>query len=163
MSLLSTLGAGITGFLTGGPAGAAMGVASAVFNSPGTSGRPPMPALPTWGSGGAISIGGPSGVNVSGGFNFGQPGGGGAGPSSSAGGCPRGYHLNKSALPASRRHGAVRARSICVRNRSMNPLNPKALRRALGREKRARKLISRLHVYKPVAARRGSPIGRRKR
>jgi hypothetical protein len=32
----------------------------------------------------------------------------------------------------------------------MNPLNHRALSRSLKREKRARKILSRLHVFKPV-------------
>lgn len=149
MSLLSTIGAGISGFLTGGPAGALVGVAGAIAGGGGTSvvARPQLPVpLPT-------------------GTPFGGSGGGGflqgmnqqankwlqnQGIAPSAGSCPRGYHLNKHALAATRSHGAVPARSICVRNRSMNPLNPRALKKALSREKRARKLLSRLHVFKPV-------------
>jgi hypothetical protein len=66
------------------------------------------------------------------------------------GGCPPGFHLNKHPLAATQKHGAVPARSMCVRNRHLNPLNPKALRHSLRREKRARKLIGKLHVYAPV-------------
>ena len=156
VSLLSTLGAGLTGFLAGGPAGAAMGVATSIFGG-GMTGppRPPMP-VPFGGGGGGAPSGG-------GGFFGSMNAQGdrwlqGQGIAPRQGSCPRGYHLNKHALSASKRHGAVAARSICVRNRSMNPLNPRAIARALRREKRARKLLQRLHVFRPAgsAVRRSS-------
>jgi len=64
-----------------------------------------------------------------------------------ASGAPRGYHLNKHPLAACKSHGAVPARSMYVRNRRMNPLNPRALRKALHREKSARKLMGKLHIF----------------
>lgn len=56
--------------------------------------------------------------------------------------CPKGYHLNKS----DGKYGP--AGTYCVRNRSMNTTNPRALRRALRRaegfEKLARKTVNAL-------------------
>jgi hypothetical protein len=47
------------------------------------------------------------------------------------GGCPPGFHLNKA---RSYRFG-MEAGSYCVRNRRMNPANPRALRRSIRRER----------------------------
>lgn len=148
MSLLSTIGKGLVGFATGGPAGAALGIASSFM--PGRPSAPPAPQMP-FGVGAGITagnyqIGGEVGIfrGAKVGINFGPstgpnvtPGGGGA--------CPRGYHLNKHALPASRSHGAVPPRSICVRNRHMNALNGRAAGRALRRLKRADKMTRKIH------------------
>jgi len=165
VSLLSTIAGAASGFLTGGPLGAVIGGIAGYQGggapaSPGTAVAIRAPQLPAVGAGGGynVSIGGPGGIQLGGNLNFGL--GGQAVAPGAAGACPRGYHLNKHALGATKKHGAVPARSMCVRNRSMNPLNPKALRKALSREKRARKLISRLHVFKPV---RHAAAPRRKR
>lgn len=48
-------------------------------------------------------------------------------------GCYPGYHLNKT--DHYNRTGFVAAGSTCVKNRRMNPANPKALRRAIRRER----------------------------
>lgn len=164
MSLLSGVLGAVGGFITGGPAGAILGGISGYQGgpggSPGTSIAIRPPNLPAIGAGGGynIGIGGPGGINFGG--NFGLNVGAGAGGAPVGGACPKGWHLNKHPLAASKKHGAVPARSICVRNRSMNPLNPRALRKALSREKRARKLLSRLHIFKAV---RHTPPTRRKR
>lgn len=139
------------GFLTGGPIGAIAGGLKGVGVNLTPTQRPSAapPSGSPFGIGGGINIGGPYGITARGGTGaWNDPGS--AVAASGMGGCPRGYHLNKHALSASRAHGAVAARSICVRNRHTNPLNPHALRRALAREKRARKLLSKLHVFKPV-------------
>lgn len=169
----------VGGFLTGGPAGAIAGGVVGGIRPPGSPVQPMpvnLPQLPSgstpfnipqiYAGGGSISIGGQNGINLGGSLQLGGSGGPGATPTTTAavaaqGACPRGYHLNKHALSASRRHAALPARSICVRNRSMNPLNPRALRRALRREKSARHLISKLHVFHHAPARRAAP--RRKR
>ena len=142
--MLSTLvrnpGRAITNYATGGVGGLVRGLVGG-----GQPGGTPA-SLPAGSIFGGISgtIGGPNGIGI-------QLGGGRAGPGGAraaaptGGGCPRGYHLNKHALAASKSHGAVPARSICVRNRSVNPLNPKAMSRSLRRLKRARKLVQRLH------------------
>ena len=56
--------------------------------------------------------------------------------------CPSGFHANKSASTARATFGAP-AGSICVRNRSMNVANPRALRRGLRRVSGFSKLASR--------------------
>lgn len=154
MSLLSSIGKGITGaiggFVTGGPAGAVAGGAMGLFGGPG-GGRPPAPPAifnaPTAGNtgitlGGGLSIPGLGGIG--GGVAVGWTGSGGA-VAPQGGGCPRGYHLNKHALPASKRHGAVAARTLCVRNRHVNALNGRAAGRALRRLKRADKMTRKIH------------------
>jgi hypothetical protein len=125
------------GRLTGGPAAQAPGI--------------------TIGVGG--SMGGPLGIGVGGSISFPFGGGGSkSGPAAPSGGtCPRGYHLNKHALAASKRHGALPARSTCVRNRSMNPMNPRAITRSLRRIKRATKVVRRLHAFAPVRHRAAPP------
>ena len=104
----------VGGLLSGGPLGALKGAISGVIGPsapagimlPGGGPRVPMvaPSIPQ-----RIRIAGqaliPGGV---------EPGMGAA--------CTPGYHLDK------------RTRSKCVRNRSMNVANPKALRRAIRRE-----------------------------
>jgi hypothetical protein len=54
-------------------------------------------------------------------------------------GCPKGYHLNKSSYFT--REGFVAAGTKCVKNRRMNVVNPKALRRGIRRAKGAVKLL----------------------
>lgn len=148
MSLLGTLGGiagGITGFLGGGVGGAIAGYqgGTKLFGG-GGSPTPPVPFAGGGGGGPLPGLFGPGGSIT----RFLDPQGNIQG--SSGGQCPRGYHLNKHALAASKRHGATPARTICVRNRSMNPMNGRALSRALKREKRARKIVRRLHVFAPV-------------
>lgn len=76
--------------------------------------------------------------------------------------CPRGMHLNKHALPASKRHGAVAARTICVRNRHVNALNGRAASRALRRLKRANKMTRKIHALFHRPAPRKAPFGRKR-
>lgn len=156
MSLTSVLTGIAGGFLTGGPAGAAAGGVLGAFGG----GKPaPQPPPPTpIGIGGAINMGGPFGVTASGRLNLPWNN---AAPATVAAGqaAPRGYHLNKHALPACKSHGAVAAHTIYVRNRRMNPLNPRALRKALHREKAARKLMSKLHIFSHT--RRAAPKRKR--
>lgn len=152
MSLWSTIEGAAVGFFTGGPAGAIAGGLAGAFGG-GPSPTTPMAPRPTPIGFGPVTVGGgatigPTGVNVGYGVNFGSPG---TAVAKTGAGCPPGYHLNKHPLAPSKRHGAMPAHSMCVRNRHLNPLNPRALTHALKREKRARKLIGRLHVYKPVA------------
>ena len=163
MSLLGSIGGivgGIGGFISGGPAGA---IAGYKLGSSLGGGSAPTPSLPSGfgpfvpAQGGGLSmpfpVNGPGGVPLPG-YN--------PAPSSGTGGtCPRGYHLNKHALAASKHHGALPARSTCVRNRHLNPMNPRALSRALRREKRARKIVRKLHVFAPIRHQRLLP-GRRK-
>lgn len=157
MSLLGTLGGiagGLAGFATGGIGGAIAGFKGGTSLFSGGGGSAPLPSLPTmapqstggiFGGGGILpGVFGPGGTLS----HYLDPQGNIQG--ASGGQCPRGYHLNKHALSASKRHGALPARSICVRNRHLNPMNPRALSRALRREKRARKIVRRLHVFAPV-------------
>lgn len=53
-------------------------------------------------------------------------------PATSPGCCPTGYHFNKSESRARATMGAPPG-SICIKNRSMNVANPRALRRGLRR------------------------------
>lgn len=146
MSLLGTLGGIASGFLTGGPAGAVAGGIMGAFGSPsrpaGVALTPPSGS--PFGVGVGINAGGPNGITL----RLGTPNVVNGGQSVGAGGAPRGYHLNKHPLAACKSHGAVPARSIYVRNRRMNPLNPRALRKALHREKAARHLMGKLHIFK---------------
>lgn len=149
MSLLGSIGKAITqiggaavGFATGGIGGAIAG--SGLLRPPAS-----LPAAP-----GAMSFGVPDWLNVGPKINMPFPvtGPGGSqlpgyAPGATNGQCPRGYHLNKHALAPSKQHGAVAPRSMCVRNRSINPLNPRAVTRSLKRLKRARKLVSKLQSF----------------
>jgi len=54
------------------------------------------------------------------------------GQAAAAGCCPAGFHLNKSVSRARASFGAAPG-TICVKNRSMNVANPRALRRGLRR------------------------------
>lgn len=158
MSLLSGLGGiigGIGGFLTGGVPGAIGGyqAGQALLGGGGGGGNLPATVPPATGpanpgsGGGAIPYGtfpniGPF-IPVpswAGGPQTAQP---------SAAGCPKGYHLNKHALAATKRHGALPARSICVRNRRMQALNSRAITRSLRRIKRANKIVRKLHAFAP--------------
>lgn len=159
MSLLSGIAGGIGGFLTGGPIGALGGFAAGYGGAPsggaGTSivrATPTSPiALPTFGGfggfGGGVTRTGPGTIGgipiMAPGYGFGGKLRGRMAPGPQ--GCARGWHLNKHRLS-----DGTAARSICVRNRSMNPLNPRALKRALMREKRAGKIIKRLHIFHAV-------------
>lgn len=146
MSLLGSFGkalvGGVTGFATGGFAGAAVGLASS-FQGGGS--KPGTAMVPYTGGGSPAGV--PDWLNIGPKitmpFGLGLPGFGPAAATS----CPKGYHLNKHPLAASKRHGAVAAHSMCVRNRHLNPLNPKAVTRSLRRLKRARKLVTKLHAF----------------
>lgn len=114
---------GAAGFLTAGPAGAAVGVASQ-FIGGGSKGGPPariptnVPALPTPGILGGIQRVVPGGKS---GYVSAAPAEG-----------MRGYHLNKSDYFL--KDGTyVPKGSRWVKNRRRDPLNPRALRRAISR------------------------------
>lgn len=147
MSMLSVIGKGLRGaaggLLAGGPGGAIAGFAGGIL---GRTGGTTMP-VPSFGGGGpgfhlpnlpgVPTVYGPGGIPL--------PGFGGGGGKATS--CPRGYHLNKHPLAPSKRHGAVPAHSMCVRNRSMNPMNYRALTRSLRRVKRAGKIVAKLHHF----------------
>lgn len=91
----------------------------------------------------------------------------GGGSSSSGGGriapgdggaCPRGYHLNKHKLA-----DGTPARSVCVRNRSMNPMNGRAVARAARRIHRGEKLLRRIFQVQGKTHGKIKPKGGRKR
>lgn len=178
MSFLGFLGktiiGGVTGFIGGGPAGAVIGATTAALTkSPtlGGLGAGAAPALPVTTLGGGFRSLVPMGGNS-------MPGTG-PGPSPgttslppSAGSVPvaavagavscnlKGYHLNKSRYFVNNQHWwqsssvgtKVEKGSRCVKNRSMNVANPralrKALRRAYGFEKLAMRTIHLLHPRK---------------
>jgi hypothetical protein len=107
--VLSTVGKGLAGFLTGGPIGAA----TALFpQGSGPKSNLPVPMTPP-----TITLPGGTGINPGAILPGGQPF-----LTSTHGAVPAGYHWAKDGS------GKV------VRNRSMNPANPRALRRAIRRE-----------------------------
>lgn len=130
MSLKSVLG----GIVKVGVGLATGGVGGAISSVIGGAGRPnfgPQISMP-------FPVKGPGGVALPG---FGTP---------AQTACPRGYHLNKKPLAACKKHGAVAARTICVRNRSVNPMNYRALTRSLKRIKRAQKIVRKIHAFAPA-------------
>lgn len=144
MSIWGNIVGGVVGLATGGVGGAIAGwQGGGALTTP----KPPagMPAPPTFSGGGGINmpfqVTGPGGIPLPG-YN---PQGVAVAPS--GGSCPRGYHLNRKPLAASKRHGAVPAFAMCVRNRHINPLNARAITRSLRRVKRARKLVSKLQSF----------------
>lgn len=147
MSLKSLAGGLVrigAGALTGGIGGALGAAFGGAGRAPSAPGGPP--GFSGSGFNMPFVVKGPGGVPL--------PGFGGGTQTS----CPKGYHLNKRPLAACKKHGAVGARSICVRNRSMNPMNYRALTRGLRRIKRAQKVVRKLHKFGPqrrVAAPRG--------
>ncbi len=129
---------GAGGFGSGGVIGALAGVASALHGGSTPTSVPGFGGTSPGGYNMPFPVNGPGGRPLPG---FNPP---------ASGPAPRGFHLNKHALAPTKKHGAVAARTIWVRNRHVNPLNARALKRALGREKRAAKLIRRLHVFRPA-------------
>lgn len=159
VSLLGTIGAaigGVGGFVTGGVAGAVAGATAGrrigdAVSGGATPGGPPANPIPT---GGFIGLG--SGISSTGGKpacalgDFAgalagtcAPFGIGATPTPAAG-CMKGYHLNKHALGATKRHGAVPAHSVLVRNRHMNAGNARAATRAIHRLKAAHRIFKKI-------------------
>lgn len=126
---VGTVARGALGLVTGGPMGAAAAVAPGLLSR----GPAPVPMAQPQIQPITIPLPGPLRLNTP--FSFEAS----TGPriafdmqSSPDGLPPRGYHLNKSAYFL--RDGTfVPARSRFVRNRSRNPANGRALRRAIGR------------------------------
>lgn len=148
-SLLGTIGGvlgGVGGFITGGPAGAVAGATAGrqigdAINGP--PGGPPVAApKPLIGVGTGVTIGG-YGVNIGGSFT-GPSSGGTATPGTAVACGMKGYHLNKHALGATKKHGALPAHSVYVRNRHMNAGNAHAARRAITRLKSAHRLFKKI-------------------
>jgi len=127
------------GALVGGSVGAAAGVAAGAL----------APKMMTRAKDIFMTIGGQGGLPMPGGGVFRPtrvlPGGV---PMTSPGCCPSGYHFNK----AMTRTGAPPG-TLCVRNRSMNVANPRALRRSLRRVVGFAKLASRARKSIKAAAR----------
>ena len=133
MSLLGRLARGVVGTLTGGPA---VGVAAALAPTGGRSRRshsfmpPAAPVRPP------IRVG-PVGINPSAALPGGRPlftpaAPVAAPPSVNGAGAPAGYHLNKSSYFL--KDGTyVEKGTRYVRNRRRNPMNPRALKRAVAR------------------------------
>jgi hypothetical protein len=63
--------------------------------------------------------------------------------------CPKGYHLNKHDLQAGKHVSAAPARTVCVRNRHLNPANGRAIGRSVRRikagEKQYRRVFTIMH------------------
>lgn len=72
--------------------------------------------------------------------------------------CTAGYHYNKTAY-YTKRYGVVEKGSVCVKNRRRNPLNPRALSRAMSRVKSAQKAVKCLQLFAGPAARASSKGG----
>jgi hypothetical protein len=73
------------------------------------------------------------------------------------GGCPRGYHPNKTGYYTSQ--GFVAPGSACVKNRKRNPLNPRAASRAMARLEGARKATRAISKFFGGTKRAGPPRG----
>lgn len=143
---LKGLGKAAVGFVTGGPAGALSSVANSLSSRTTTQalqtprtiiGGPLGIALPSFGAPASSSSGG--GVKISG-VRKGRadPWAGGGQlyhETTKVGGCPRGFHPNKSSYYRQVEGGVVYVPkgTLCVKNRSRNPMNSRALRRAVGR------------------------------
>lgn len=75
--------------------------------------------------------------------------------------CTSGYHYNKTEY-YTKRYGVVSKGSVCVKNRRRNPLNPRALSRAMSRIKSAQKAVRCLGLFAgaPARAAKASRNGR---
>jgi len=128
------------GFITGGPGGALKAGVGLVASRPGVGLQLPAPS-----SGGGLTLPGGIGVHptriLPGGKPFITQQGGATRP---------GYHLDK------------KTRSYEVRNRSMNPANPRALRRAVRREQGFVALAKRVLRGTGITIGRRSFAGKRK-
>lgn len=138
---------GIIGKVAPGPIGT---VARALTGGGGRITAAPLPQVPTQiAGGGAVAFPGGA-VGFGGTMTRGLPAM--AGAPSGADGCPKGFHLNRTGYYT--RAGFVPPRSKCVRNRSMNPANGRALRRALRREEQFVRLARRTGLVALPKARR---------
>lgn len=109
---------------------------------------PPLTAMP----GSGVSIGGPKGIQIG---TFAAPGTSLPSPVSSGplvgtqGAAPctaKGYHHNKTGY-FTKKYGYIEKGTICVKNRRRNPLNPRALSRAMARLESAKKATRCLARY----------------
>lgn len=76
--------------------------------------------------------------------------------------CVAGHHFNKSGY-YTKRYGYVEAGTVCVRNRRRNPLNPRALSRAMSRVKSAQRAVRCLQLFAGPAARASAKNGGKRR
>lgn len=153
-SLIRRAPAIATGFAAGGPTGAAIAGLTSTIQPMGTSAQVPralrpsqfgLPSLPAIGQGfGPPATVGPGTQRLRR-IAAGQvvPG--------AQGLCPTGFHPAKD--------GSAR----CVRNRRMNPLNPRAARRAIRRIKGAMKMLRQIERQLPKQRVRSAPAGHRAR
>lgn len=173
-----TVVGGVTGLVTGGPTGAILGAARGAGLLPGVP-SPPVPRAligttapfagggpgytgvpaiipPAPGSG--VQVGGgvrlfpgiSGGIMIGGGAAVGTFPGGGAPVGAPGQQCGNGTHLNKGRY-ALKGGQVVQPGSRCVKNRQMNPLNPRALSRSMRRLvsfKRATKVAARITIRK---------------
>lgn len=163
------IGGGVKGFVRGGVLGAVSGAARGAFGGGGARTLPALPPpsnLPSVFSLGAVAPAfaprGRQGPNVPVGTRGAvpEPGPRGAiqrflpGGQSGYAAAPPGYHVNKAYLrflraqeqgrPGQDPFSASRAVNLIVRNRKLNPLNPRALRRANARQVGAVRLMRRV-------------------
>jgi hypothetical protein len=176
---------GTIGGLLPGPAGAiAQGVGGVITKAgtPGNTGvkvlqtailtkqAPALPGVgvPTGQQISGVNIGGTSGVTVGTIKQLAPPQFNGvtSGSSSTAAGVAicalKGTHMNRTGYYT--QQGYVQAGTRCVKNRRRNPLNPRALSRAMSRIASAQKAVKCLHLFAgPVARASGKAASGRKR
>lgn len=122
-----------------GPAGAILGTVGGFLGGRAARPTPPAGFAPMQTSMTGLQLGGPRGITL--GVQRTQAVTASARVQNGGGGCPSGYHLNKSGYYD--RSGFVPPGSRCVRNRRMNVANPRALRKGLRRVAGFGKLASR--------------------
>jgi hypothetical protein len=77
--------------------------------------------------------------------------------------CTSGYHHNKTTY-YTKKYGVIYKGTVCVRNRRRNPLNPRALSRAMSRVASAQKAVRCLGLFAGAPARASAKrIGRKSR
>lgn len=151
--VVKVAGGAVGGFLSGGPLGAVKGGISALIPAPKVAAQS-FAGLPVLRAGGTTAL--PGGVPTVSSF----------GPSSGPGtamqrqNCTKGYHLNKSAYFHKRLNMWVDEGSACVRNRRMNPLNPRAASRAMRRLDGFSKATRSVEKMMVKMARRNAPKSR---
>jgi len=166
------LGGAVKGFVTGGPLGAIRGAVTSIQGGRaatvgGTKGIvAPIPqgsALPGTGVQVQLPSIGKGGVDMGGIAigTFGSPSGT-MGVATMAGpngkGCLAGHHINRStSYPQG---GKVEAGTACVKNRHMNPLNPRAASRAMRRLSGFSRAANSVEKMIVKLARRSAPRGR---
>lgn len=182
MSFLGTLLKGAVGFVTGGPAGAALAIGTALTRRPAAPMIVPTLMPPTFSPGMDIftrPMGMPMGMTCPPGtactgtsydglcMGACNPiGGRMAGMMPGMAGCtPKGFHWNKSRYavcgPGGMAPACIPKMSKLVRNRRLNPANGHAAKRAVRRISATHKLLKR--IEKNIRAIKGIPRARRER